>query len=138
MLRILLGIGFSSWLALLALPAFAEGGPAPVIPCAFAKQGSTAALTTLIATAATQQNINVCGFSFAGGAAAGTFQLESGGGTTCGTSTTAITPAYTVAIGQAFADHSPIASYSIPAGANLCVVTTGTGPTGWIVYYSQF
>jgi hypothetical protein len=57
-------------------------------------------------------------------------------GTGCGTSPVAITPTYTGAV--ALADNGGgFVGLSVPAGNNLCVTVTGTGPAQVLVYYDN-
>jgi hypothetical protein len=123
---------------LMATSANAQVGPPYAAICNKSFEGSTAAATTQVAAAATGQAVYVCGYDVAGGAAAGTFQIEYGSsGGSCATPTV-LTPSITVAVGQFLSSISPYAGLVAPLGNALCVVTTGTGPTGFVIYYSQF
>lgn len=98
----------------------------------------TAGATQIVATGATSQ-IYLCGFAF-GATAAATVQFEYGTGTNCGTGTTIITPAFSLAANGVLVDHQSFYAGipPVPNGNNLCVLVGGTGPAPGIVYYTQF
>lgn len=131
------------WLALLALviwaaPAAAQTvGPAPIV-CNRVFQVSQAATALARIVASGGKQISICGWVFNSGAAASTAQLEVGTGTNCGTGTTALTPAISLPINGTYADHVPNASVSLGTGVDLCLVTTGTGPTQVMLYYGVY
>jgi hypothetical protein len=114
------------------------GGPPNAIVCNKTATGSTAATTTQIAAPVGTQVVSVCGFDSIAGAAAGSFQLIVGTGATCGTGTVNVTASYPLGAGNGIVNSSAFVRYSSAQGAGLCVVTTGTGPTAWTVYYTQF
>lgn len=113
-------------------------GPAPIL-CnqSFQVSQGAVALTKIIANV-TNKQISICGWSLNAGAAAGAAQLEIGTGTNCGTSTTALTPSIALGINGVYVDHADYAWTSLPRGTDLCLVTTGTGPTAVMVYYGVY
>lgn len=136
---------------LIALLALLWAGPAhsqPVGPPALycnqtfqVSQGATA--LTRIVQGQAGKVISVCGWAGNSGAAAGTFQLQYGTGTNCGTNTTALTPAFSLAINGVLVDHIANVGVSLPqqisgVQTDLCLVTTGTGPVQFILYYGVF
>lgn len=80
--------------------------------------------------------ISICGWTINAGAAAGTAQLTQGFLTNCGTQTSVITPAYSLAINGVLVDHPPFAFFSLSPGADLCLTTTGTGPMQIEVFFT--
>lgn len=137
MLRALAGLVFL--LVASASPALAQTvGPAPIL-CnqSFEVSQAAVALTKIVSNVANKQ-ISVCGWSVNAGAAAGAAQLETGSGTNCGTNTAALTPPIALGINGVYVDHPPYAWTSLPRGTDLCLVTTGTGPTAVTVYYGVY
>jgi hypothetical protein len=130
-------------LAILLAPAIASAqavgpsGPA----CNKSFQVSQAAtILTKVVSGVANQSISLCGWSANSGGAASTWQLQYGTGTNCGTGGTAITPVYSLAINGVQIDHQGSAFISLAGGAapaDLCLVTTGTGPLQIMIYYSQ-
>jgi hypothetical protein len=115
--------------------------PAQLFACNRSAQYSGGAATTKLVTGISGTQIYVCGFVFAGNAAAGTAALEYGAtGGSC-PSPTLITPVFGVgaATNPGLVDHPP--TYGglppVPGVDDLCVVTTGTA-TQVVVYYTQF
>src|SRR5262245_8506605 len=135
-----------SFLALSLLGGVAQaqivGGQAVVCNQTFQVSQAAVALTKVISGVA-GKTINICGFTIAAGAATGTFSLSYGTGTNCGTGTTTVIPIISLAINGNVTDHVPFAHIGIPAvnasavPIDVCVVTTGTGPTSIILYYFQ-
>jgi hypothetical protein len=126
-------------LALLVGPAVAQTvGPPNAIVCNKTGIGNTAAVTTQVAAPVGTQIISVCGFDAVAGAAAGGFQIIVGTGATCGTGTVTMTGPYVFGAGGGISNSSAYARFSSAQGAGLCIITTGTGPTAWTVYYAQF
>jgi hypothetical protein len=137
------------WIAVLGLLALCCSAQKPLIAekmvtgvaCTKAvfKDPVTTGTTLLVAAGGA---IYVCGFTAVGGAAASTFALEYGTQTTtpCDTGTpTKITPAWALPIGGIMIENShQFRGLDVPAGNQLCVVQTGTGPTQLEVYYDQF
>ena len=130
------------WLAC-AAPAFAENtvGPGQQVLCNKTAQASVAsATTTLLITGVAGQSIFGCGWHVTSIlATTSTFQFVYGTGATCGTGQQPLTPAFNVTSAAPSSDHISLASYQVPLGNNVCVIT-GTGTTGdaIVVYYSQF
>lgn len=126
-------------------PASAQQAGAQVVSCNKTAVGSSGAATTLAITGAFPQNISVCGFIASAGAAAGTFQITTGTGATCGTGTVNVIGLVNLAINSGL-NYSPgVAQYTMPSPTtvggpsfNVCVVVTGTGPVSWTLFYSQF
>jgi|SRR5579862_2855787 len=104
-----------------------------------AQTAGTAGTIQLVASSGSIAQIYVCGWDVVATAAA-TWQLEYGTGATCGSGTTTITPAFSLAANGIFIE--PHFYYdgipAVPNGNNLCVVIGGTGPAPTILYYSQF
>jgi hypothetical protein len=126
------------WLALTALAhAQSVGGQPLICNKSFQVSQGAVALTRIVQGTPTTV-ISLCGWDVNAGAAAGTWQLQSGTGTNCGTGTTVITPVYSLGINGVQVDHPTYASISLPQGNDLCLVTTGTGPTALLLYYGQF
>lgn len=123
---------------LLSAGAQAQTGASP-IACnqVFQVSQAAVALTKIVSGTATQQ-ITLCGWAINGGAATGTAQLKSGTGTNCGTSTATLTPPISMPINGTYVDHNVFAFQSLNQAVDLCLVTTGTGPTQITVYYGLF
>lgn len=125
---------------LLALACGAQAqvvGPANAILCGRTATSSTGAATTRLVTAVAGQRVYICGWDVGAGAAAGGFQFVHGTGSSC-TSSTAFTAAYTLAINTYAAARNDFAMMQSAVGADVCVITTGTGPTAVTLYFSQF
>lgn len=130
--------------ALLALATSANAQPA-VNGCnkIFQVNQAAVALTKIISGVA-GQHIDICGWSLNAGAAAGTASLSYGTGTNCGTGTTTIYPVIALGINGTFMDHISVPQTPVPSvnasavPIDVCLVTTGTGPTSVIIYYAQF
>jgi hypothetical protein len=121
----------------LASPAFPQGVGPQTLLCnkAFQVSQGATALTKVVSNVPSQQ-ISLCGWALNAGAAAATAQLEYGTGTNCATGTTAITPAISLGVNGTYVDHSTYVNQSVPQLADLCLVTTGTGPMQVTIYYS--
>ncbi len=137
-----------SLLALLALAgaqALGQGGPTvgPTNAPLCNKIGTAApasATTTAVISGVAGQIINICGWHVTSNqSGVTTFQFEYGTqGGPC-TSPTTITPAMSVTSTAPSVDHQQLAVFTVPAGAQVCVVTTGTTVgQGIVVWYSQF
>jgi|SRR5215831_5293229 len=94
--------------------------------------------TTKIISNVTPQIISICGWEANAGAATVTWQLIHGTGTNCGTGPVVLTPVFYLAINGIQVSRSPYAQISLPPGKDLCIVTTGTGPLEFFIYYAQF
>ena len=135
-----------SFIALLALCGTAQsqpvGGQQVICNQTFQVNQGAVALTKVISGIAGRQ-ISICGWSADAGAASGAFSISYGTGTNCGTGTTTVVPTITLAITAGLVDHVAIANIGIPPVNNsgvpndVCLVTTGTGPTSVIIYYFQ-
>ena len=99
-------------------------------------QGAVA--LTKVVSGVAAQSIQLCGWAAAAGAATGTFSLSYGTGTNCGTGTTTVQPIVSLAINGNYIDHVAFVNIVLPVANDLCLVTTGTGPTSIIIYYAQF
>lgn len=92
----------------------------------------TAAATTQIVSAANQPTIHVCGFSVSM-SAAGTAQWVYGTGTNCGTGTTSLTPAVTLATGTPWTVWpSDGYVFVLPAGTSLCLAAVTGNVAGFV------
>jgi len=130
------------WLICTA-PAFAENtvGPGQQVLCNKTAQATIAtATTTLLITGVANQSIFGCGWHVTSTqTTTSTFSFIYGTGATCGTGTAALTPAFNVTNTSPSSDHISLASYQVPLGNNVCVITTGaTVGEAMVVYYSQF
>lgn len=128
-------------LAGLALPYEAPAQPVGApneIQCNKVNNASSGATVGVSVAAVANQLISVCGFNATAGAAAGTFQLITGQGATCGTQTATLTPVIPLGVNGNVTDHTSTAWYTLPPLGNLCVVITGTGPVSYNLYYTQF
>jgi hypothetical protein len=133
-------------LALLwASPCFAQGtivGPSNAILCnQFAMASPVAAGTISLVAGVAGKSVFICGWHVTSTQTGGTntFQLEYGTqGGPC-TSPTALTPAFNISNTAPSADHIDYASIQTTAGAQLCVVSSGTTVgTAIGVWYAQF
>jgi hypothetical protein len=133
-------------LALLAFIPPSQGqapivGPGQVILCTSTAQASAAAAgTTALISGVTGKTIFLCGWHVTSNQSTSTtFQLEYGTqGGPC-TTPTLITPAFSITSNAPSADHIDYAVIQIPAGAQLCAVSTGTTVgQQYLMYYSQF
>lgn len=135
-LGLALGLLFTAWAL---APAQAQTvGQAPIACNASFEVSQAAVALTKIITHASGKQISICGWAYNTGAAAGTAQLEAGTGTNCGTGTAAVTPAISLAANGVYVDHVPFAATSLTQAQDLCLVTTGTGPSQVTVYYGQY
>lgn len=94
--------------------------------------------TTRIIQNVTPQIISICGWEVNAGAATVTWQLVYGTGSLCATGLTVLTPVFYLGINGIQVSRSPYAQISLPPGKDLCLVTTGTGPLEFFIYYAQF
>jgi hypothetical protein len=126
-----------------AVPAFAQStvGPGQQILCPQEAMATVAtATTTSLVNGDPSKLIVVCGWHVTSTQSASTtFQLIYGTqGGPC-SSPTNITPPFSVTSTAPSSDHIDYATFTIPKGAQLCVVTTGaTVGQAILVYYSQF
>lgn len=126
------------FLLLLGGPAEAQTvGPQPVL-CNKTAVGSNGAGTVQTVAPVVGQVINICGYDAMAGAAAGSFQLTTGTGATCGTGTVNITASYPFGAGVGLVHASTYTRYTTLQSAGVCVIVTGTGPVVWTLFYSQF
>src|SRR4029077_13012621 len=129
-----------------AVPAAAQPTPGSgqLILCNKTFQVSQGAVAlTKIVSGTLGTSINICGFSANAGAATATFSMSYGTGTNCATGTVTVTPVISLGINGFFIDHQASAGFAIPSvnasnvPNDLCLVTTGTGPLAFILYYAQ-
>lgn len=131
------------FLPMVSVPALGQAlvGPPNQIVCnRLAIAQVATATTTSLVTGVTGAGIHICGWHITSTQSASTtFQLIYGTqGGPCGTPTN-ITPQHSVTSNAPSSDHIDYAQYSIPAGNQLCVVTTGaTVGMGVGVWYTQF
>jgi hypothetical protein len=132
----------AAFLGVFAPEGEAQVGPPNQILCNNLAQASPTAVTSQVLSlvgVATQpvlrgvagQRIYICGWHVTATAGtASTFQLVAGtdAATTpgCGGTQTILTPAYTVLNTAPATDHIEYATFSLAAGQQLCVTTTGT------------
>lgn len=131
-------------LVALASPTQAQvvGGQQIVCNQTFQVSQGAVALTKIISGIA-GRTISICGWAASAGAAAGTFSISYGTGTNCATGTVTVVPIMNLAINSTDNDHVPVANIAIPTvnasgvPIDVCLVTTGTGPTSILIYYFQ-
>lgn len=133
---IFLGLWFGLFSAVLAQQS--SVGPEAIVCNQVYEVSQGATALAKIVSNATGKQISICGWTFNSGAAASTAQLKTGTGTNCGTSTASLTPSISLPINGLYWDHIPFAFVSLPQGTDLCLVTTGTGPTQVMVYYGIY
>jgi hypothetical protein len=131
-------------LALVAVPAAAQPiGLGQTCNKTFAISQAATVLTKIISGVA-GQNISVCGIVLNSGAAASTAGLSYGTGTNCGTGTTTFYPTVSLPINGLLVDRGDFPQMGFPSvngsgvANDLCLVTTGTGPTVVVIHYIQF
>lgn len=128
-----------------AVPAASQPGSAQPTICNkfFAVSQGATALTKIISGVA-GQNISICGIVLNSGAATSTAGLSYGTGTNCATGTAVWFPVVSLPINGLLIDKGDYASMAVPAvnasgvPIDLCLVTTGTGPTVVVIHYAQF
>ncbi len=98
---------------------------------------AASAITKVISGVASQQ-IQVCGWALSSGAATSNAFLSSGTGSNCGTSGATFYPLVTLGAAGSYVDHVPFVNQAAPTGQDICLTTTGTGPTSIIIYFAQF
>lgn len=92
---------------------------------------------TQIIPAVAGQNINVCGWSVTNTGATGTFSLQTGTGSNCGTNTVTFIPSLNITNTAPSTDHVSDAWFSSPQSSALCV-TPSVATISVVVYYAQF
>jgi hypothetical protein len=124
-----------------AVPAASQPSP---FGCNKTFQVSQAAVAlTKVISGVVGQSIGICGYTFAAGAATGTASISYGTGTNCGTGTVTVVPIISLAINGNITDHTGVPHIPIPqvnasgVAIDVCLVTTGTGPTSVLIYYVQ-
>lgn len=133
MKRIIL-LALATWF--LSFPAYAQQQGA--IYCSQNAQydastnGSTRIFT---ANATSPRQVYICGYIINVGATATNVQLKYGTGTNCGTGTANITPNFVLPIAANIDDPSPVfRGLLVPAGQDICLVTSAGNPVQAIVY----
>jgi hypothetical protein len=111
-------------------------GPAYCAKSFFLSAGATAMTQQVAAVAGAR--VVVCGYVLNAGAGAGTFQLEYGTGTNCGTGTQALTPQWSLGINGVLSNRGFGVGETTPVGSALCYTITGTGPMNAVVYFDQY
>jgi hypothetical protein len=135
-----LGLGLALALAF-AAPAPAEiVGPINTVFCNKTASVSVSSATTItLVSGISAATINWCGWhTTSTQSGSTTFQFEYGAAPGCANPTT-LGPPFNVTSSAPSADHQPYATASLPTGASLCLVTTGS-PIGISteVWFSQF
>lgn len=114
-------------------------GPSNLIMCnKTASAAPASATTTAVISGVAGQQINICGWEVTSAQSTPTtFQFEYGTqGGPCSSPTT-LTPALNITSNAPSVDRQQYASISLPAGAQLCVVTTGaTVNQALVVWYA--
>jgi len=124
--------------ALCALAAPAVAGVAPPVIQATASAPiaiSTATTTQIIALSTLKTYITGWEFISAG---SGTVQLEYGTGTACGTVAGTLTGAYPVSAGTGLSRGGIGPVIVVPAGNEVCVVTTSSATAQGSIAYAQY
>jgi hypothetical protein len=122
-----------SWFLLNGAQAQPFGPPSAHL-CDRVTGGST---VQQVATANAGANIYVCGYVIDATGSAATFTLAYGTGANCGTGTTNVSPAFQGSgQGASFADHATFAFVTLPAGQNLCVISSTNA--AYAVYWGQY
>lgn len=126
-------------LAGLGLLLAMSAAPAQQLGCTSNAQydASTNGATRIFtANATSPRQVFICGYTINVGAVATNVGFSYGTGTNCGTGTTAITPAYVLAAGgQMFDDAGIWHGLTVPAGKDVCIVTSAGNPVQAILYY---
>jgi len=123
------------------LPVHAQGvSPNQMFGCnQSAQYDNSTSGSTLLVTGANTKGIYVCGWNIWSGGTVNV-KLVYGTGSTCGTGTTSITPAFQFTAQTGDVDHLPVYTGipPVPASNNLCINTSGSVAVQAIVYYTQF
>jgi hypothetical protein len=140
-LRLALALGVF-WIGLVS-HALADNtvGPTNQVICnQVAQSNPVTATTALLVAGITGKSIFSCGWHVTSTQATSTtFQFVYGTGATCGTGQQPITPPFNITSTAPSADHISIASYQIPPGNNICIITVGTTIGDAVAFYfSQF
>lgn len=130
-----------TWPLELAAPARAQGvSPNQMFACnQSAKYDASTSGATLLANGVASKQIYVCGWNFWSGGTANV-NLEYGTGSTCGTGTINLTPAFQFTAQTGNTDHLPVYTGipPIPASNNLCINVSAGVAVQAVVYYTQF
>lgn len=139
--RIVAALCFALLTAIRLSPANAQGvSPNQMFGCnqSAVYDASTSGATQLVA-GVSNKGIYVCGWNIL---AAGTVNvsLVYGTGSTCGTGTQTMTPAFQFTAQVADVDHLPVYTgiKPVPPSNNLCINASGAVAVQAIVYYTQF
>ena len=96
------------------------------------------ATTTQVVALTSGKSVYVCGFAINGGGAT-TAKLVYGTGTSCGTGTTSLTPAFTLASGTMLSLGGGLGYVTkAPSGNALCVTNSAAATANVFVTYTQF
>jgi hypothetical protein len=140
-----IAIAAAALLALCALPGHAQDVPAGVSPSQMfgcnqsALYDASTSGSTRLVVGNTTQRIYVCGWNLMSGGTVNV-KLVYGTGGSCGTGTTAITPAFEFTAQSTNIDHLPVYTgiTPVPSGNDLCINESSGVAFGGIVYFSQF
>lgn len=114
-------------------------GPGNAILCNKIVSFTGSAALAQIVAAQSGQVINICGFLVTNTAASGTFNLEVGTGTNCGSNTVSITGALSVGSTAVAAQPTFATFTAIPiSGTAQALCQNATATITGIVWYSQF
>lgn len=131
------------WTAIgLSIPASAQGvSPNQMFGCNQSVQydASTSGSTLLASSVGSTAQIYVCGWNF-WSAGTANVKLVYGTGSTCGSGTTAITPAFQFTAQTGDVDHLPVytGAKPVPNGSNLCINVSAGVAVQAVVWYTQF
>lgn len=126
------------WLSYLPVDARAQGGSSGILSCQSSKvyDASTNGSTVQVA-AAIGRSTYICGYTIWGGGTA-TVKYVYGTGTTCGTGTTALTPAYSITAQTGVNDTSPhFKGLYAPVGNDVCITTSAGVAIQALLFYIQ-
>lgn len=136
-------------LLLALLLALASAVPAASQPAVFGcnkvysvNQGATS--IAKIISGAAGSAIQICGIDVNAGAAGSSTIVSYGTGVNCGTGNVVLIPAIVLGINGVFVDHVAVPHFPVPSvnasgvPIDLCLNTTGTGPTTIMIFYAQF
>jgi len=113
-------------------------GPAQTAICnKIATLAAGPVVTTQIIAAVTGQSIFLCGWHVTNTGATGTFAIQTGTGSNCGTNTVTLIPAVNVTSTAPSADHIEYATAQIGPSLALCV-TPSVATISFVIWYSQF
>lgn len=140
MKRLLLALAFAAWGFIpQALPQGTIVGPGNLVICPFVATlaAGTSSSAVQIVAAVSGQRVSICGWHVTNTASTGTFGIQVGTGSNCGSNSVTVVPAQNVSSSAPATDHIDYAFYTSPLSNALCIVPSATTVAG-VVYYNQF